>query len=139
MGVWRVVQRLGQAAASYSEELSRYHADGRSTRAPTENAPPAVVLAVDGCALGMQVRTQRRRRVGEQALPPLPEIPQGKGQFREVKTAVVLLPAERVETSPGRRSVVRRFLVTGLGMRTRFFSACMRNSGNWAGEAHTPW
>jgi hypothetical protein len=30
MGVWRVAQRLGQAAASYSEALSRYHADSRS-------------------------------------------------------------------------------------------------------------
>ena len=29
MGVWRVAQRLGQAAASYSEALSRYHADSR--------------------------------------------------------------------------------------------------------------
>src|ERR1019366_4042536 len=30
MGVWRVTQRLGQAAASYSEALSQYHADSRS-------------------------------------------------------------------------------------------------------------
>src|SRR6266542_4663543 len=30
MGVWRVAQRLGQAAASYSEALSQYHADSRS-------------------------------------------------------------------------------------------------------------
>src|ERR1700691_489481 len=35
--------------------------------------------------------------------------------FREVNTGVLLLPEERVETSPGRRSVVRRFLVTCLG------------------------
>src|SRR5215469_18229672 len=27
MGVWRVVQRLGEAAAGYTEELSRYHND----------------------------------------------------------------------------------------------------------------
>ena len=33
----------------------------------------------------------------------------------EVKTRVLLLPEERVETSPGRRSVVRRFLVSCLG------------------------
>ena len=39
MGVWRVTQRLGQAAASYSEALSRYHADSRSQGAPVENAP----------------------------------------------------------------------------------------------------
>lgn len=63
MGVWRVAQRLGQAAANHSEGLSQYHADSRSVGAPVEHAPPAVVLGVDGCALGMQVRTHRRRRV----------------------------------------------------------------------------
>jgi len=30
MGVWRAAQRLGQAAANYSEKLSVYHADSRS-------------------------------------------------------------------------------------------------------------
>jgi len=110
MAVWRVDQRVGQAAANYSAALSQYHADSRSQGAPVENAPPAVVLGVDGCVLGMQVRTQRRRRVGEQSLPALPAVE--KGQFREVKTGVLLLPEERVETSPGRRSLVRRFLVT---------------------------
>src|SRR6266702_3256803 len=30
MGVWRVAQRLGQAAASYNEAISRHHADSRS-------------------------------------------------------------------------------------------------------------
>jgi hypothetical protein len=68
MAVWRVAQRMGQAAANYSEALSQYHADSRSQGAPVENAPPAVVLGVDGCVLGMQVRRQRRRRVGEQPL-----------------------------------------------------------------------
>jgi len=119
MGVWRVAQRLGQAAASYSEVLSQYHADSRSEGAPVEDAPPAVVLGVDGCVLGMQVRTQRRRRVREQSLPVLP--PVEKGQFREVKTGVLLLPQERVESSPGRRSVVRRFLVTCLGDADEIF------------------
>jgi hypothetical protein len=38
-----------------------------------------------------------------------------EGHFRDVKTGVLLLPSERVETSPGRRSVVRRFLVSCLG------------------------
>jgi hypothetical protein len=38
-----------------------------------------------------------------------------EGQFREVKTGVLLLPSERVESSPRRRSLVRRFLVTCLG------------------------
>jgi hypothetical protein len=44
------------------------------------------------------------------ALPAVQE-----GHFREVKTGVLLLPEERVEISPGRRSVVRRFLVSCLG------------------------
>ena len=61
MGVWRVAQRLGQAAASYSEALSRYHADSRSQGASTDQAPATVVLSVDGCSLGMQVRTRRRK------------------------------------------------------------------------------
>ena len=112
-GIWNVTQRLGQAAASYSEALSKYHGDSRSQAGPTDQAPPTVVLSVDGCSLGMQVRSKRRRRTGTDPLPPLP--PVEEGHFREVKTGVVLLPQERVETSPGRRSVVRRFLVSCLG------------------------
>ncbi len=114
MAVWRVTQRLGQAAADYSEDLSQYHADSRSQGAPTAQAPATVVLSVDGCSLGMQVRPKRRRRKTDaEVLPPLPSVEQG--HFREVKTGVLLLPQERVETSPGRRSVVRRFLVSCLG------------------------
>jgi hypothetical protein len=113
MGVWRATQRLGEAAARYSEQLSQYHADDRSEGAPTQNAPPAVVLSVDACMLGMQVRPHRRRRTGDEPLPPLPVVEEG--HFRDVKTGVLLLPSERVETSPGRRSVVRRFLVSCLG------------------------
>lgn len=111
MGVWRVAQRLGQTAAHYSEGLSQYHADSRSQGASNQQAPDIVLLSVDGCALGMQVRTRRRRSGEKRApLPPVEE-----GHFREVKTGVVLLPQERVETAPGRRSVVRRFLVSCLG------------------------
>jgi len=113
MGIWRVAQRLGEATARYTEALSQYHADSRSIGAPTAAAPPAVVLGVDGCSLGMQVRSTRRRRKQSEVLPPLP--PVEEGHFREVKTGVLLLPSERVETSPGRRSVVRRFLVSCLG------------------------
>ncbi len=113
MGVWRATQRLGEAAARYSEQLSQYHADDRSEGAPTQNAPPAVVLSVDACMLGMPVRTHRRRRTRGEPLPPLPAVEEG--HFRDVKTGVLLLPSERVETSPGRRSVVRRFLVSCLG------------------------
>lgn len=113
MGVWRVAQRLGQAAANYSEGLSKYHADSRSEAIANSNAPQTVVLSVDGCALGMQVRAHRRRRQDGEKLPALPPVPDG--QYREVKTGVLLLPEERVEISPGRRSVVRRFLVSCLG------------------------
>src|SRR2546428_4442 len=107
MSIWRVAQRLGEAAAHHTDALSRYHADSRSIGAPTQTAPSAVVLGVDGCSLGMQVRSTRRRRQNGEPLPPLP--PVEDGHFREVKTGVLLLPSERVETSPGRRSVVRRF------------------------------
>jgi len=113
MGVWRVAQRLGQAAAGYSEALSRYHADSRGEGARHQEAPATVLLSVDGCALGMQVRTRRRRQTDAGPLPPLP--PVETGHFREVKTGVLLLPEERVETSPGRHCVVRRFLVSCLG------------------------
>ena len=48
MGIWRVARRLGESAARYQAELSRYHADSRSVGAPTDTAPAAVVLGVDG-------------------------------------------------------------------------------------------
>jgi hypothetical protein len=136
MSIWRVAQRLGEATARYTEALSRYHADSRSAGAPTAGAPAAVVLGVDGCSLGMQVRSTRRRRKPEEILPPLPVIEEGR--FREVKTGVLLLPSERVETSPGRRSVVRRFLVTCLGDADAIFArlyAQLRELG-WVG-VHT--
>lgn len=133
MGIWRVAQRLGEAAAGYQDELSRYHAGSRSIGASTQAAPSAVVLGVDGCSLGMQVRSRRRRRKGCETLPPLPVVEEGR--FREVKTGVLLLPSERVETSPGRRSVVRRFLVTCLGDADAIFArlyAQLRELG-WVG------
>src|SRR5258708_15653749 len=113
MGVWRVAQRLGQAAARYSDGLSQYHADSRGEGAPTDAAPATVLLSVDGCSLGMQVRARRRRRTGAERLPPLPAME--AGHFRQVKTGVLPLPEERVAPSPGRRSVVRRLLVRCLG------------------------
>src|SRR5260221_568461 len=51
MGVWRVAQRLGQAAANYSEGLSEYHADSRAEDIAKADAPQTVVLSVDGCAM----------------------------------------------------------------------------------------
>jgi hypothetical protein len=125
---------LGQAAASYSDGLSQYHADSRNQGAPGSEAPATVLLSVDGCSLGMQVRTRRRRRTGAEKLPPLP--PLEEGHFREVKTGVLLLPEERVEISPGRRSVVRRFLVSCLGDADAIFHrlyAQLREL-HWLGE-----
>ena len=136
MGIWRVAQRLGEAAADHTDALSRHHADSRSVGASTQAAPSAVVLSVDGCSLGMQVRSKRRHRKAGETLPPLPPVEEGR--FREVKTGVLLLPSERVETSPGRRSVVRRFLVTCLGDADAIFArlyAQLRELG-WVG-AHT--
>jgi hypothetical protein len=121
MGVWRVAQRLGEAAARYSEAVSQYHNDSRSQEVAAGQAPAAVVLGVDGCVLGMQVRPRRRRhRAGEPPLAALPAVEEG--QFREVKTGVLLLPGERVETAPGRHSPVRRFLVSCLGDADTIFS-----------------
>ena len=101
MTVWRAAQRLGEAAARHTETLSAYHADSRSEVPESAELPDAVVVAVDGCVLGMQVRTTRRRRkTTEETLPPLP--PVEEGHFREVKTGVLLLPMERVQPSPGR-------------------------------------
>jgi hypothetical protein len=121
MTVWRAVQRLGEAAARHTEALSAYYADSRSQVAQSPTAPDVVVVAVDGCTLGMQVRSKRRRRkTADEPLPPLP--PVDEGHFREVKTAVLLLPAERVPTSPGRRALVRRVLVTCLGEADAIFN-----------------
>lgn len=121
MTVWRSVQRLGQAVDRYVDQQAKWHGDPR--RSTEEGAgpasPDAVVLGVDGSALGMQVRAQRRRRQSGEALPPLPPVEDGR--FREVKTGVLLLPHERVETSPGRRSVLRRVLVSCLGDADRVF------------------
>ena len=69
MSVWRAVQRLGEAAGRYSDGLTQYHADSRSEDPPTGEAPQVVVLGVDGCQLGMQVRAHRRRRKGNEKLP----------------------------------------------------------------------
>jgi hypothetical protein len=133
MTIWRAVQRLGEAAAQHAEALGAYHADPRSAAPATDSAPEAVVVAVDGCTLGMQVRPTRRRRtpgVPPSALPPVTD-----GRFREVKTGVLLRPAERVETSPGRHTVVRRMLVTCLGDADALFThvwAQLREAG-WLG------
>jgi hypothetical protein len=120
MTIWRAVQRLGEAAAQYTDALDTYHIDPRSAAPEPVEAPDAVVVAVDGCMLGMQVRTTRRRRRADAERPPLPAVDQG--HFREVKTGVLLRPAERVESSPGRHTLVRRILVTCLGDADALFT-----------------
>ena len=114
MAVWRAVQRLGEACDQHQEAQVQYHTNAHATLDEPACAPPVVVLGVDGCSLGMQVRKQRRhRKTADEILPALP--PVKDGHFREVKTGVVLLPSHRTEPSPGRRSLVRRVLVTCLG------------------------
>lgn len=120
MTVWRCVQRLGESCEQYTTAMAEYHKSPHEQTKPAEQAPDAVVLGVDGCALGMQVRKTRRRRAhANQELPPLPKVEEG--HFREVKTGALLIPAERVQTSPGRHSVVRRALVTCLGDADQIF------------------
>ena len=119
MTVWRAVQRLGEACEQYTEAQSQYFGNARAEAEGNADAPAVVVLGVDGSALGMQVRTHRRRRKQGEVLPPLSPIEEG--HFREVKTAALLLPKERVELSPGRRSVLQRILVTCLGNADRIF------------------
>lgn len=112
MMVWRAVQRLGAAALAHTDALSAYHATPESVAPVTAAAPSAVVVAVDGCVVGVQPRTTRRRRPSKTTpLPPLP--PVADGTFREVKTGVLLQPADRV-TLPERAGLVRRVVVTGL-------------------------
>jgi hypothetical protein len=133
MTIWRAVQRLGEAAAQRMEALDVYHADARSPAPDPVEAPTAVVVAVDGCMLGMQVRTTRRHRRDDTALPPLPPI--DDGHFREVKSGVLLRPDERVESAPGRHTLVRRLLVTCLGDADALFTrvwAQLREAG-WLG------
>jgi hypothetical protein len=120
MTIWRAVQRLGEAAAHHTEALGTYYADPRSPAPDPVDAPATVIVAVDGCTLGMQVRATRRRRREDAARPPLP--PVDEGHFREVKTGVLLRPAERVEASPGRHTLVRRILVTCLGDADTLFT-----------------
>ena len=72
MTVWRAVQRLGEAAARHTEALSTYHADPRSETATPAQAPAVVVVAVDGCTLGMQVRPTRRHRQTAAEVPHCP-------------------------------------------------------------------
>jgi hypothetical protein len=69
MGFWRVAQRLGRAAASYSEAISRYHADSRSEGAPKRFSTLAKSKGVDALP-GLQIselfgRAPTRFRAGK--------------------------------------------------------------------------
>ena len=121
-GLWKVTQRMGEAAWRATSQTAKTLADVRTAPqmpAP-DNAPDAVIVSPDGCMIGMQRRKKRRRRADPSTpLPPLPD-KEGEG-FRENKTGVILLPSERTEPSPGRRSVVRRYLVSCLGTADELF------------------
>jgi hypothetical protein len=125
-GLWKVTQRLGQAAWKAMNDTAQRYADVRTApdQPAPENAPDTVLLGTDGCMLGMQRRSTRRHRTDPSTpLPPLPPLPKEEGEgFRENKTGVILLPAERTELSPGRHSVVRRYLVSCLGTADEVFN-----------------
>jgi hypothetical protein len=113
MGVWRCVQRLGEAGVRYAAALSASHVGSGSAPATGAHPPATVVLGVEGCLLGMQVRRRRRFTRPDDRRVPLP--PVAAERFREVKTGVRFHGHDRGETSPGRRAVVRRVLVTCRG------------------------
>jgi hypothetical protein len=130
MAVWRAVQRVGAASQAQTDALSAYHAQPTSVAPITGAPPPTVVVAVDGCVIGMQTRPTRRRRPTKATpLAPLPPVPDGT--FREVKTAVLLQPTDRVPL-PDRAGLVRRIVVTGLTDADGLFrqvSAALRERG----------
>jgi hypothetical protein len=130
MMVWRAVQRLGAAAQAHTDALSTYHAAPASVAPVAAAPPPTVVVAVDGCVIGTQGRSTRRRRPTKTTpLPPLPPVPDET--FREVKTAVLLQPTDRVAL-PDRAALVRRVVVTGLTDADGLFrqvSAALRERG----------
>jgi hypothetical protein len=77
--------------------------------------------------------TRRRQRAGEPRAP-LPAV--DDGHFREVKTGVLMRPADRVKVSAGRHMRVRRLLVTCLGDADALFTrvwAQLREAG-WLGQ-----
>src|SRR5208337_457052 len=114
MTIWRCVQRLGEACDRHDRALSAHHGHPESEEPPVLTPADVVMLGVDGCALGMQVRERRRRfQTPEECQIPLPAVEEG--HFREVKTGVIFRAEDRVEPSPGRRSVMKRVLVTCLG------------------------
>ena len=124
-GLWKVTQRLGEAAWKAMNDTAQRMADVRTApdQAAQEDAPDVVVLSTDGSMLGMQRRSKRRQRTDPTTpLPPLAPLPKEEGEgFRENKTGVIVLPAERFESSPGRRSLVRRYLVSCLGTADEIF------------------
>ncbi len=137
MGVWRVAQRLGQAAACYSDALSQYHADSRSEGAPTQAAPATVLLSVDVCSLGMQERA--RRRLGQARRDCLRYQPWKRVISARSRQGFCCCPKSVLKH---RRAAARWCgaswsVVWETPMRSS--TGSMRNCGNWAGSAPTPW
>ena len=117
MVVWREVNRLGKQCEEYDQALSRYHGDGRTHSVVPVAAPDVVLLEPDGAALGMQ-RAKRKKR----SATSIAALPSQPSEFREVKTGVLMLPSDRVESSPGRHCSIRRILVTCLGDADTLFA-----------------
>jgi hypothetical protein len=123
MGVWRVAQRLGQAAASYSDGLSQYHADSRSEGTPTRATPATVLLSVDGCSRRDCLRYRPWRRVISA---------KSRQEFCCCRTNVSKPRLDAARWCGAFWSVVWETPM-------RSSTGCMRNCGNWAGSAPTPW
>ena len=142
MAVWREVQRLGAAYEAYDQALSLDHGD---VARPVRTRPRAGCHPARTRWRGSRNQRPKRKKRSSAAAEAVPKaapkaVPEAvseaaskaaskaapqPSEFREVKTGALMLPAERVETSPGRRSVLRRVLVTCWATRTR----CSRGYG----------
>jgi hypothetical protein len=132
-----VAQRMGEAAASYSEGLSKYHSDSRSDPTSPQSAPSVVVLGVDGCVLGMQVRKGRRRLQSEGAREPLPAVETGHfSRGQNGSTSGAKRTSGNFAGSALAGAAVS--LLVASGMPTQCLAFCGRDYGNWVGWASIP-
>ena len=133
MGIWRVAQRLGQAAVHHTDGLSLYHADSRSIGAPTQVAPWDRSIGRGWLQLGnastfqtASARSAKHCRRYHQSR---------KGVSAKSRRVFRCCPASEWKPPPGRRSAVRRFPVTCLGDADAIFTrlyAQLRELG-WVG------